>query len=263
MNEVFLATAKCPVLISSPHAGTHIPESIRSRFKQRALELPDTDWYIDQVWDIAVEHGAGLLIARNSRYVVDLNRPPDDQPLYTREGTGLIPLTTFEGQDIYLPGAEPGAADRKERLDRHWRPYHRILRNELDRLVKAHGYAILIDAHSIRSNLPRLFEGRLDALNLGSHDGKSAARDLIVLAKSQFDRWDNYRCVLDGRFKGGYITRHYGRPDKNVHALQLEMAQRVYMQENPPRLLPAPLANVRVRISEFLETLLTWRSVDE
>lgn len=263
MNEVFLATAKSPLLISIPHAGTRVPEPIKSRLQQQALELPDTDWFIDQVWDIALEHGAGLLIARNSRYVVDLNRPPDDRPLYTREGTGLIPLTNFEGQDIYLPGAEPGAADREERLERYWRPYHRTLRNELDRLVKAHGYAIVIDAHSIRSTLPRLFEGRLDALNLGSHDGKSAARDLIALAKSQFDRWGNDHCVLDGRFKGGYITRHYGRPDKKVHALQLEMAQRVYMQEYPPRLLPALLANARIRISEFIETLLTWRPVDD
>lgn len=228
-----LKRGNSPLLISIPHAGTVLPSDIRQRLEQAAQTLPDTDWFVDQLYDWATAAGAGMLIAAHSRYVIDLNRPPDDKPLYTSENTGLVPLSTFAGDPLYHETNVPLEAEKSQRLQKYWRPYHELLAMELKHIRKRHGHAVLLDAHSIRSAVPGLFSGLLPDLNLGSNEGSSACAELIT------DAWAvlvdcGYTSALDGRFKGGYITRHYGNPQLNTHALQLEISQRSYMQEKPP-----------------------------
>jgi N-formylglutamate deformylase len=178
--------------------------------------------------------GAGMIVAPMSRYVVDLNRPPDDAPLYDKAGgslqTGLVPTRTFSGTAIYAAGAEPDPMQARTRVEEYWKPYHQCLQSELERIRSMHGFAVLLDAHSIRSQEPLLFSGILPDLNLGSNDGRSAHRSLVESAAAAL-RHERYSMVVDGRFKGGYITRHYGSPRNEVHAVQLEMAQSAYMDE--------------------------------
>lgn len=219
-----------PLLISVPHAGTLMPESLASRLTAAGQAQPDADHFVDRLYDWAPELGAGMICARYSRYVVDLNRPPDDAPLYATSGTGLFPLETFAGEPIYRPGREPDATEQEHRRACYWQPYHDALASELDSLRRQHGHAVLLDAHSIASRVPRLFDEHLPALNLGSNDGASADRSLRSSAWAMLLESD-WSHVLDGRFKGGYITRHYGRPDEAVHALQLEIAQDSYLDE--------------------------------
>lgn len=250
---------KSPLLVSIPHAGTYVPEAIRARMTEPARALPDTDWHVDRLYDFVQELGAACLIATHSRYVIDLNRPPDNTALYAGSTTGLVPETLFDGSPVYLPGQAPDAAEQAERLIRYHQPYHERLALELAEHRARFGYALLFDAHSIRSEVPRLFDGRLPDLNLGSNDGRSAAPDLQQRA---FDvcAASDYSAVLNGRFKGGYITRHYGDPTAGVHALQLELAQATYMDEAQPyRLLEARAERLRGLLRELLGSLLDWR----
>ena len=246
-----------PLLISFPHAGTVLPEGIRERLLPVALPLPDTDWFVDQLYDWAPEAGAGMLISVHSRYVIDLNRPPDDTPLYSSETTGLIPLTTFDGEPVYHEEDAPDTAEYGFRVRRYWQPYHYILEAELDRLRERYGYAVLLDAHSIAGEVPRLFSGQLPDLNLGSNDGVSASASLIEKAWTVLERSD-YSSVLDGRFRGGYITRHYGNPSSNIHALQLEISQRNYMQESPPVYKHQLAQELQFVLKELVDKLIHW-----
>jgi N-formylglutamate amidohydrolase len=250
------------LLVSVPHAGTELPRDLLERFSPAARALPDTDWWVDRIWRGVRELGAGMLVARYSRYVVDLNRPPDDTPLYDSASTGLVPRETFDGEAIYLDGAFPDQAESAARVERYWRPYHETLAGELQRLRDLHGHVILLDAHSIRSVVPRLFEGRLADLNLGSHGGASAAPGLVRAAFGQLQDWRGFSRVLDGRFRGGYITRHYGDPANGIHALQMEMAQSVYMQEVPPRRRPDRLESIQRLANGLMKTLLAWKPSD-
>lgn len=228
---VFHAGAK-PLLISMPHVGTRMPDDHRRLLNESAKDLPDTDWHLDRIYDFAKEIGASILQAQYSRILIDLNRPADDAPLYAGATTGLFPTTLFDGRPIYR--SEPDAKWRETYRQHLWQTYHERLKRELDWMRKEFGYAILFDAHSIKSHIPRLFEGQLPHFNIGTNDGKSCdsllAQDVAELLSDTSD----YSCVLDGRFKGGFITRHYGQPQNNIHALQLELAQRSYMQEEAP-----------------------------
>lgn len=226
--------SQVPLLVSIPHAGTLLPPGLRERFTAEAGDLPDTDWFVDRLYRQAADLGAGVICARYSRYVVDLNRPPDDAQLYAGKTTGLVPVTTFSGQPVYR-GEPPGTAEIEDRTRQFHEPYHRAIGRELQRLRNQFGYALLLDAHSICSEVPMLFDGRLPDLNLGSFDGRSADPGLVDCAASVLRDQAQFTHVLDGRFKGGYITRFYGKPDRGVHTLQLEIAQSAYMQENPPR----------------------------
>jgi N-formylglutamate deformylase len=208
-------------VISFPHVGTEIPSDIPV-----ARILDDTDWDLPTLYNFAAELGATTLVPRHSRLVVDLNRPPDDTPLYSGATTGLVPTECFDGRPLYT--AKPDAAELARRREIYWRPYHDALRAQLDRLVAKHGRVLLWDAHSIDNHIPRLFDGILPDLNIGTFDGKSCApaiRDAVaaVAAKS------GYSNVVDARFKGGFITRHYGHPHANVHAVQLELAKQTHL----------------------------------
>lgn len=245
-----------PLLISVPHAGTRLPRELHDRFTDAARALPDTDWFVDRLYQPALAAGAGLIVARTSRYVVDLNRPPDDRPLYRSATTGLVPLTTFDGQAVYRNGQEPENTEIRQRQADCWRPYHRALVTELAAIKARHGRAVLLDAHSIAGELPLLFDGVLPSLNLGSHDGASASSGLIAKARGILAA-SGYSWVADGRFKGGYITRCYGQPGRNVHALQLEISQRSYMQERPPAWDSALAESLGEVLERFVRTLMT------
>lgn len=220
-----------PLLINIPHGGTEVPDQIAQRFTSKARALPDTDWHVPVLYAFARVLGASILEARLSRYVVDLNRPPDDDSLYPGQmTTGLCPDTLFDGTPLYQTGESLPEAEIETRRQRYWQPYHDQLSTVLERIRDKFGYALLYDAHSIASRVPRLFSGRLPALNLGTADGRSCTpaceRALAaVLAAS------SYTNVVNGRFVGGYITRHYGRPRDNVHAVQMEITQESYMDE--------------------------------
>ena len=208
---------------------------MRSRMTAGSLELPDTDWHVRQLYAFARELGATIVAANYSRYVVDLNRAASDDALYAGQvSTGLCPQRTFAGDAIYAAGQDCTASEQEQRISRYWQPYHDRLQRELARIHEQFGYALLWDAHSIPGLVPMLFDGRLPNLNIGTYDGRSCADELqqaVALVASQ----SAYSTAVNGRFRGGYITRHYGAPGNNVHAIQLELAQSTYMDENSRR----------------------------
>ena len=251
MSEVFrFQPGHAPLIVSVPHAGLSIPEDIAASLTEVALDQPDADHAVDQLYDFATDLGASLMAANLSRYVVDLNRPPNDASLYPGQvGSGLVPTETFDGAPLYH-SACPSAAEVARRVALYWRPYHAALSAEIARVRARFGYCLLWDAHSITPVEPRLFEGRLPDLNLGSFDGRAAPRALadVVLAAAD----GAYSRVVDGRFKGGYITRAYGDPQAFVFALQMELAQSTYLAEGAR--LPDPLLSGQLR--SCLKTLL-------
>lgn len=238
-----LRQGSIPLLVSMPHIGTQIPAHLQAAYTARALQVEDTDWHLAQLYDFLPALGASVLQPRLSRYVIDLNRPPDDAPMYPgASNTELCPTRFFTGDALYLPGCAPDAGARAQRRSDYWQPYHDALAAELQRLVQLHGYALLWDAHSIRSAIPWLFEGTLPALNIGTASGDSAHPAIAHAVMAVCGEAGRFSHVLNGRFKGGYITRHYGRPDQHVHAVQLEMCQNLYMQEAAPFAYDAALA---------------------
>lgn len=222
-----------PLLISLPHDGHEIPAAIAAGMTPAARTSPDTDWQVAHLYDFARALGAHLLRPRWSRYVVDLNRPPDGAALYPgRRETGLCPTVMFDGNPVYA-GAPPDAAALAERVERHWRPYHDALRRALTAMRALHGQVLLWEGHSIRSRCPMFFDGRLPDYNLGTAEGASCGPGVrIALVGALADAGVSH--VVDGRFKGGYITRHYGQPQRGVHAVQMEMAQDCYLDESDP-----------------------------
>ncbi len=249
-----------PLLVSMPHVGTHVPAEIAARMSQAARALPDTDWHLERLYDFLPKLDVSVLRATHSRYVIDVNRPPDDAPLYPgASNTGLCPTTTFAEEPIYREGAAPDDAEIEQRRARLWRPYHERLRAELEAIKRRHGVALLWEAHSIRSRVPRFFEGRLPDLNLGSAGGKSADPALVARIRAVAEAAEGYSHVLDARFTGGYSTRAYGHPAADVHAIQLEQSQITYMDESPPYAFREDLAEaVRPLLRRFLEAALGW-----
>jgi N-formylglutamate deformylase len=250
-----------PLLVSFPHVGTEIPPELQARMVPRALATEDTDWHLEPLYAFVRALGAGTIVPRYARYVVDLNRPPENAPMYPGvNNTELCPTRFFSGEPLYLPGQEPTEAEVARRVSTYWRPYHDALHAELQRLRSVHGHAVLFDAHSIRSVLPWLFEGRLPDLNLGTVNGSSASPGLRELLSKVLQSQSEFTQVVDGRFKGGYITRHYGRPAEHIHAIQLEMCWRCYMNEAPPYALdPARAAAVLPVLRALVQTLVNWR----
>ena len=250
-----------PLLISMPHTGTHVPADIAAKLTPAGREVHDTDWHMPTLYDFAKQIGASTLVATHSRYVIDLNRPPDGASLYPGQSvTGLCPVDGFDSEPLYQSKAdEPDDAEVARRRELYWKPYHDQLRAELDRIKAQHGVAMLWDAHSIRSVLPRFFEGKLPDLNLGTANGESCdpalAQELLQIAEAA----PGYTAVLNGRFKGGHITRHYGQPGQGVHAVQLEMTQCSYMQECLPfDYLPERAVQVQPHLQRMLAAALDF-----
>lgn len=219
-----------PILISMPHNGFEIPEEINENFKDYALKSMDTDWYLDRLYQFAVEQGCYLISPRYSRYVVDLNRPKSNQNLYPgQDTTELCPTTQFDRRPIYKEGYQLDSNEVDRRIELYWQPYHSKLAESLHEIKERWGNALLFEAHSIKSQVPRFFEGKLLDLNFGDFNHQSCSKELTTMV----DSWSSngYSKVINGRFKGGYITREYGQPDINIHAIQLELSQATYLEE--------------------------------
>lgn len=259
MHDVYtLHSGSAPLLVSLPHDGHAIPAEIAARMTPDACRAPDTDWHVSRLYAFARDLGASMLVPRYSRYVVDLNRPPDDASLYPGQNTtGLCPTVRFCGEPVYRDGEAPTAEEIGERVDRYWRPYHDALRSELDRLHAAHGRVVLWEGHSIKgSALPFLFEGRLPDLNLGTAGGASCSPALQARLEAALEAQDAYDHVVNGRFKGGYITRHYGDPARGVDAVQLETSQRTYMDEGTFAYDEAKATRLQPLLRRLLEAAL-------
>ena len=256
MSDVYeFAQGDAPLLLSIPHDGRRLPPPIRERMTPAALALPDTDWHVAELYGFAAELGASMLVANYSRYVIDVNRPASDEALYPGQlATGLCPTQTFAGDDIYRDGGVSEEEVRR-RIESYWHPYHDRLRATLEALREKHGYALLWDAHSIESRVPRLFDGELPALNIGTYGGRSCD-GTIEAAIDGIAGSSPYSSVLNGRFQGGFITRHYGDPGRHVHAVQLEIAQRVYMDEAARTFDDAKATRLRDTLRHMLITLM-------
>jgi N-formylglutamate deformylase len=258
MNVYEFHRGTTPLLISIPHSGTELPEAIAHRLTVVGRGMPDTDWHVHQLYDFARELGASIIKANYSRYVVDLNRSSDSAPLYVGSPTSPVcPTETFGGSFIYMAGHEPDEHEIAARVDQYWRPYHERIAQELAALREKHGRALLWDAHSIASEIPSLFAGVLPEFNIGTRDGASCPRAVgdalldIVLRDGEFG------AVLDGRWKGGYITDHYGKPADGVYAVQLELARRAYMDEEVEQVFDAQHAErAQALIGELLRQYL-------
>ena len=250
-----------PLVISFPHVGTLVPADQQPRYTARALEVEDTDWFLDRLYAFAADLGATLLVPRFSRYLIDLNRPSSNAPMYAgQNNTELCPTRHFTGEALYRAGQQPDATEIARRVAHYWQPYHQALAAELARVQRDHGHAVLFDAHSIKSELPWLFEGRLPALNLGTVGGTSCAPSLRDALAAVLSAQQDFAHVVDGRFKGGHITRHFGQPVQGVHAVQLEMCWRAYMDEKPPYFWHAEqAARVTPLLRRLVLTLRDWR----
>lgn len=255
-----------PLIVSLPHTGTDLA-GLDDRLVSPWLARRDTDWWIDRLYDFAAGLGATVVHTAISRTVIDVNRDPSGASLYPGQATTtLCPTDTFDGDPLYRPGEEPGAEEIAARRERYFDPYHAALRDEVARLRKSHDAVVLYDCHSIRSVLPRLFEGSLPVFNLGTNSGASTdagLRERVAGIMAGSGR----SFVVDGRFKGGWITRHHGRPVDGVHALQMELSNRGYMREpegkGMPENWPVPYdpdfaAPIRRTLTEILETALRW-----
>lgn len=259
-----------PLLVSVPHSGSLIPDELHAHFRDEALGSQDTDWFMEELYGAIVKRLGGSMISPLfSRYVIDLNRPENDESLYPGQTTtGLCPTQRFDGAPLYHNGKIPDLVERERRIELYWRPYHHALQAELDRLLSLYGVVLLWEGHSIKSIVPRLFEGQLTDLNLGTNDGKSCdplLEKTLIASLDQIEvstQTKAYSSVLNGRFKGGYITRNYGLPHRGVNAIQLELSQRVYLadEDHPswdPRHASGISELIESLISKCLETLMS------
>jgi N-formylglutamate deformylase len=256
MSDVYTYHAgTAPLLVSVPHDGRRLPAALRARMTEEGGAIPDTDWHVARLYDFAGDLGAHLLVADYSRYVIDLNRPASDESLYPGQvATGLCPVQTFDGDDIYVSGGV-SSDEVGDRVARYWQPYHDRITTTLDALRSQFGYAVIWDAHSIASEVPRLFDGELPALNLGTYGGRSCV-PAIESAIFEIARRSPYSAILNGRFQGGFITRQYGDPASGVHAVQLEIAQRAYMDEASGEYDAEKASRLRDTLRHMLETCI-------
>lgn len=222
-----------PLFVSLPHDGTALPEGIAARMTDSARCVPDTDWHVSRLYAFTRAMGASMIVPTHSRYVVDLNRPPDDVSLYPGQNTtGLCPIVQFSGEPVYRDGQLPTPDEIAERVETYWRPYHAALAAEIARIHALHGRVLLWEGHSIRGVTPFLFDGRLPDFNVGTASGASCAPAVQGRIEAALAAQSNHDFVVNGRFKGGYITRNYGDPAAGVDAVQLEISQRIYMDED-------------------------------
>lgn len=263
-----LTPGQAPLIVSMPHTGTDIPVELEARFVSGWLARKDTDFWVHRLYDFAVGLGATTIRTTLSRSVIDMNRDPSGASLYPGQNTtALCPTTTFDGEPLYKVGKTPGDDEIAQRKMQIFAPYHAAVCAEVGRLREAHRRVVLFDAHSIRSRIPRLFDGELPHLNIGTNSGASCAAALTH-AIQQVCEGAEFSCVANGRFKGGYTTRHYGKPADGVHAVQLELAMRSYMEEpatpsrdNWPAIYESGrAASVRALLLRILETCVEFAS---
>ncbi len=251
--------AQIPLLLSLPHEGSHIPPRIAAQMLEAGQSSWDTDWFLDRLYNTEELHQAGRIAGKYSRYVIDLNRSLGDQSLYPGQGTtGLLPFVTFSEEPIYEPGMAPDEEERSRRIREIWQPYHDQLRLELERIRGTFGFAVLLEGHSIASQVPFLFEGVLPDLNFGTDRGKSCAASLSEAVLAAVESHEEYSHIVDGRFIGGYITREYGDPASGIHAIQLELSQATHLDEKSKQWAPKKVEKIRPVLKTMLKAILQW-----
>ncbi len=249
-----LIKGRIPLLISMPHNGTQIPDHIKAVMTESGLQVTDTDWCMDKLYDFAVELGAYILMPKYNRYVIDLNREPNGVDLYPgAQSTELCPTSSFAFQPLYKDGQQPTEQEIKSRVAHYWQPYHSAISQTLHALRDEFGQAVLLEAHSIASHVPRFFDGQLPDFNFGTNDGVSCAGKMINAVEA-ID-FAPYSQVTNGRFKGGYITRAYADVEHHIHTLQLELSQHTYMDEESLTYNEEKAAQVKVKLQQLVETL--------
>ena len=264
MHEYALHQGTAPLLVSLPHDGTALPADVAARMTDAGRRVADTDWHVGKLYSFARELGASVIVPRWSRYVADLNRDPEGHSLYPgRAETALVPNMTFAREAIYAAGEEPDEAEIARRREMYWQPYHEAVSGELERMRGRHPRLVLWDGHSIRSRVPMFFDGQLPDFNLGTANGAScspALQDALadVLRTQAPGGAGRYSHVVNGRFKGGYITRHYGQPATRGEAVQLELAQCTYMDEDTFEYQPGRAAPVQDVLRALLQTCLDY-----
>jgi N-formylglutamate deformylase len=258
MNESYdLVTGNIGVLISMPHNGQLIPDEIAQTMTEQAQQVGDTDWYMDKLYDFAQGLGAAVIKPKYSRYVIDLNRNIDGVNLYPgANSTELCPTTAFDLSPLYKLGQEPDDTEIQRRITLYWQPYHRALRDTLAQMKTKFGKVVLLDAHSILSKVPRFFEGQLPDFNFGSANGASCSEELMTdITQLELSP---YSSVVNGRFKGGFITRGFGKPEENIHAVQLELSQHTYMDEPSDHYNEKKAAQVKIKLKAFVQCLVDY-----
>ena len=258
-----------PLVLGMPHTGTDIPDGLLPRFVSPWRARKDADWWIDRLYAFVGKLDATIVRTTLSRSVIDVNRDPSGASLYPGQTTTeLCPTTTFDGEPLYLPGHEPDEAEIAQRRDRWLTPYHAALATELQRLRDLHGRVVLYDCHSIRSHVPRLFDGELPQFNIGTNNGVTCD-SVLETAVERACAATGRSLVVNGRFRGGYTTRHHGRPGTGVHAIQMELACRGYLDEPempdetnwPPPFDLARAAPLMADLHAILTACLDWKSI--
>ena len=260
MMAVQSTQGSSPLVLGLPHTGSDIPADCLERLNETGNAIADTDWHIHTLYDGLLDDVTTVRTPVH-RYVIDVNRDPGGASLYPGQNTtGLCPLTDFDGVPIYRDGHEPDAAEIERRRIAYHVAYHDAVRQELDRVHALHGFAILYDCHSIRSYIPFLFDGTLPDFNIGTNLGQTCTSEIEAAVASICANASGYTSITNGRFKGGWTTRNYGRPTEGFHAIQMELAQSTYMAEAPPwGFDPDRADRLRVTLKTILETLSAWR----
>ena len=246
-----------PILVSMPHSGTLLPAEMVKDMTESALERVDTDWHLDRLYQFAAKRGCSVINPVYSRYVIDLNRADSNQSLYPgSDTTELCPTTQFNRQPIYREGRQPTREQISARINTYWRPFHQQLKDALTTMRQQYGSALLFEAHSIKSVVPRFFDGQLADFNFGSYDKKSCSTQLSEL----IDCWmpNGYSKVVNGRFQGGYITRHYGKPEESIDTLQLELSQATYLDEDKLSYDENKATKVIIELDKLFEDLQSY-----
>jgi len=252
-----LIKGRVPLLISMPHNGQNLPQNIADKMTNKAKLVPDTDWYKDRLYDFAIEMGVYILMPKYNRYVIDLNRDPEGVDLYPgANSTELCPTTAFDESALYLAGQVPDQEEINNRIELYWQPYHQAIASTLAEIKEKFDGGVLLEAHSILSHVPRFFDGQLPDFNFGTASGASCSDELLTAVEAL--DFSPYSTITNGRFKGGFITRAYGKPKNNIHALQLELSQSTYMNE-PSNEYNEQLAKaVKPKLKALVECLITF-----
>jgi N-formylglutamate deformylase len=246
-----------PLILAMPHTGTYVPEGVLEHLNKAGKTLRDTDWHIEKLYR-GLMPDATVVRALFHRYVIDANRAPSDESLYPGQNTtGLCPITDFDGNPIYLDGQEPDKGEIESRRNEFHAPYHEAIAKEIKRVHAQHGVAMLYDCHSIRSLIPFLFEGKLPDFNIGTNNGTTCAKSMEISVSDICSNAQGFSSILNGRFKGGWTTRNYGQPDKNIHAVQMELAQSTHLasEELPFDYSPQIAVKIRPHLKNILEEL--------